>query len=124
MNEPQAWTAIGVLAAALVGLITVTTQLMMRTIATQFTAISHRLDDGFEILGTRITSLQTEMTLKFENVEGRMGRIEDRMDQLDGRMDQLDGRMDRLDGRIDRLEKKVDDIDRDVQAISRRVFPE
>lgn len=105
MNEPQVWTLIGVFAASMVGMITVMTQLMMRTLSAKFDTVNERID-----------GLRTEMVLRFDSVEGRMDRLENRMDRLENRMD-------RLETRVERIEKRVDDIDRDVQAISKRVFP-
>lgn len=99
MTEPQVWTLIGVFAATMVGVVTVMTQLMMRTM----TSI------GAE-LGTRIESLRTHMDIRFTALEGRMDRIE--------------GRMDRIENRMDRIELRVEGLDRDVQALTRRVFPD
>lgn len=48
MAEPQIWTALGILAAALITPITVTTQSTMRTITAQF------------------EGLRTEMVLRFD----------------------------------------------------------
>lgn len=99
MNDPQTWTALGILTAAILGVITLSTQLMMRTITGQ------------------LTGLRSEMGVRFDDVDRRM-------DRLEGRMDRLEGRMDRIENRMDGIEKRVEGIDRDVQAISKRVFPE
>ena len=110
MTEPQIWAALGVLAAALVGMIAVVTQLMMRLIGTQFTSLRNELS-------SEISGLRTEMILRFEQVDLRF-------EQVDRRFEQVDRRFEEVDRRFERLEKQVDSLDRDVQAISKRVFPE
>lgn len=106
MTEVQIWTVIGVLAAALTATITVSTQLMMRTI----TAL--------------IGGLQTEMVLRFQRVDGQFEAVDRRFEQVDQRFEQVDQRLERLDQRVGKLEQRVDDIDRDVQAIARHIFPD
>jgi hypothetical protein len=44
MNEAQVWTAIGVLAAALAGTVTVVTTLFLRVIRTEFAVVHIKLD--------------------------------------------------------------------------------
>ncbi len=65
MNEPQIWTVIGVFAATLVGLIAIITQLFMRSISDQFTA------------------LRTEMILRFEHQDEKFERMEKQLEGLD-----------------------------------------
>lgn len=79
VTEPQIWAAIGVLAAALAGTITVTTQMMMRTFAAQVATI-----------GAKVDGLQTEMVLRFERVDERVERIESRLGSVEHRLDGLD----------------------------------
>lgn len=121
MNEPQIWTIIGVLAATMIGLITLITQLFMRQMTTQFevlrSELGTKIDLTAERLDTRITSLSTEMVLRFEQVDQRF-------EQVDRRLGNLELRVGTLEGQVERLDRKVDDIDRDVQGIVKRVFPE
>ncbi len=95
-SKPQIWTALGILAAALVGVITVMTQLMLRS----FHSLTNHFDTLFASLRSElkadISGLRTEMVLRFEQV----------------------------DRRFVHLETKVENLERDVQAISKRVFPE
>lgn len=79
MTEPQVWTLIGVFAATMVGVVTVMTQLMMRTITS--------IGSG---LATRIEALQTHMDIRFTALESRMDRIENRIDRLETRVDGID----------------------------------
>ncbi|MBL5974631.1 MAG: hypothetical protein D3X82_12945 [Candidatus Leucobacter sulfamidivorax] len=89
MTEPQVWTALGVLAAALAGVITVTTQLMTRHMAALF------------------SGLRTEMVLRFEHLEGHMDRFETRMDRFESRMDRLEKRVDGIDRDVQAISKRV-----------------
>ncbi|MFD4420873.1 hypothetical protein ACFWN7_05140 [Agromyces sp. NPDC058484] len=98
LTEPQIWAVIGVLAASLVGTITLTTQLMMRAVSAQ------------------IGGLRNEMVARFEHVDRRF-------EQVDRRFERVEDRLDRFEERMGRLEHRVDAIDRDVQAIARKVFP-
>ena len=104
MTEPQAWTMLGILAAAFAGTIAITTQLMMRTIETQFSSLGERFESvrrelKADIAGThariygtdakiegtdakilstheRIEGLRTEIVLRFEQVDRRFARLE------------------------------------------------
>jgi len=89
MTEPQVWTALGVLAAALVGVIAVTTQLMMRHMASLF------------------SGLRTEMVLRFEHLDESMDRFETRMDRFETRMDRLEKRVDGIDRDVQAISKRV-----------------
>jgi predicted PurR-regulated permease PerM len=99
MTEPQVWTMIGVMVAALVAILTIVAQSFQRSIA----ALGDRMDAKFETVNARFDGLHAEMMLRF---------------------DLVDRRFEQVDQRFERLEKQVSDLDRDVQAISKRVFPE
>jgi hypothetical protein len=97
----------GVLAATLVGFVTLVIQLLTRTISAQFDgvaarfeAIDAKFEAKFEAVDRRFEALHAEMVLRFEHQERA------------------------FDERFSRLETKLEGLDRDVQAISRRVFPE
>lgn len=72
MTEAQVWAVIGVLAASFIGTITVTTQLMMRTISAQ------------------IGGPRNEMTARFEKVDVRFAEVDRRLDRIENRFDGLD----------------------------------
>ncbi|MGD9606943.1 MAG: hypothetical protein AB7V10_05620 [Leucobacter sp.] len=99
MTEPQIWTVIGVLAAALASTLTFSAQATLRA----------------------INSLRTEMVLRFQRVDENFGA---RFERVEERIDRVDASIERLDTRVGNLEKRVDDIDRDVQAIARHIFPD
>lgn len=117
LNEPQIWTALGILAAALVGVITVMTQFMLRS----FHSLTNHFDTLFTSLRSElkadISGLRTEMVLRFEQVDRRFQEVDRRFEQVDQRFEQVDRR-------FVHLETQVENLERDVQAISKRVFPE
>lgn len=131
LTEPQTWAALGILAAAFVGMITVTTQFMMRSITQIGSGLTTQMDGLRREIGTDIGSLRTEMVLRFEQVDRqfeqvdrRFEQVDRRFEQVDQRFEQVDRRFEQMDERFDRLQKQVDGLDDDVQAISKRVFPE
>lgn len=65
MTEVQTWAALGILAVALVGMITLVTTLLGRTITAQF------------------TGLRGEMNARFDAVDVRFAAMNDRIDNLD-----------------------------------------
>jgi hypothetical protein len=106
VTEPQIWTALGILAAALTGTIALSTQLMMRTISAQFATVN-----------TKIEGLQTEMIVRFESVDRRF-------EQVDRRFEEVDRRFVGIEKRLDRVEHRLDGLDGDVQALTKRLLPE
>lgn len=65
MTEPQVWTVIGVLAAALFGTITVVTSVLTHTITVQ------------------IGGLRAEMVARFDAVDARFETVNARLEALD-----------------------------------------
>lgn len=127
MTEPQIWTALGILAAALITLITVTTQSMMRTITAQFEGLKtemilrfERVDDKFD----RVDEQFKRVDEQFKRVDERFEQVEKRFEQVDQRFEQVDQRFEKLEGRLGRVESAVTAFDRDVQTIVQRVFPD
>lgn len=112
MTDAQIWTVIGVLAAALIGTITVTTQLMMRTITAQIGGLRNEMTVRFE-----------KVDLQFEAVDRRFETVDRRFEAVDRRFDGMDQRLGRVESRLDRVETRLDGFGRDIQAITRRVFP-
>jgi hypothetical protein len=83
--EAQAWTAIGLLAATLVG--------------------------ALFYLGNRMDSLGARLDSRIDDLAGR---LDSRIDGLAGRIDGLDTRIDGLSGRIDGLSLRVEDQGRQL----------
>lgn len=79
MNDAEIWTIIGVLTAALFGVIGIVTQ--------SFTRVLHaevgRLDARFD-------KLEGVMNVRFTAVEQRLDRVETRLDRVETRLDNLD----------------------------------
>lgn len=65
MNEPQIWAALGILAAAFAAMITVTTQLLVRTI-----------HSSTATLQVDIARLRTELDLRFTGLQAQMDGLD------------------------------------------------
>ena len=120
MTEPQIWTIIAVLVAALGAIVTIVTQSFNRSI----TALGEKMDAKFDGLRTEMVLRFERVDERFEQVDQRFEQVDRRFEQVDRRFEQVDGRFEQVDQRFERLEKRVDGLDRDVQAIAKRVFPE
>lgn len=72
MTEVQTWAALGILAAALVGVITLVTTLLGRTITAQFMGLRGEMNARFDAVGTR-----------FDAVDVRFDAMNVRIDNLD-----------------------------------------
>lgn len=107
MSEPQIWAALGILAAACVGMVTVTTQLLMRAIASVTTTLQGE-----------ISSLRNETKVEFACVRGEIVSLRNETKT------EIAGLRTELDLRFTGLQTQIDGLDRDVQAITKRVFPE
>lgn len=105
MTDPQVWTLIGGFLAALIALITIMTQLMMRSIQ----AIGDSIGYQVETVGERVNAVRNEMNFRFTEVERQMHG--------------LDKRIDGIEVQVKRIDKRVEGIDRDVQALMKRDFP-
>ena len=65
MNEPRIWAALGILAAAFAAMITVTTQLLLRTIPSSTATLQ-----------VEIASLRTELDLRFTGLQAQMDGLD------------------------------------------------
>lgn len=99
MTEPQVWTLIGVFAAALVGMITFTTQIMWRSINAQF-------DSSRREMRSEFAAVRSETAAQFESVRSEMA-----------------AHRSETAAQLESLRVQVSHLDRDVEALSRRVFP-
>ena len=94
LTEPQTWTTIGVLAATLLGTITLVSTMLMRTITAQIGGLRGEMVSGFSSIRSEIGGLRAEMNARFEAV----------------------------DARFDTVNTKIEGIDRDVQLLMNREF--
>ena len=53
----------------------------------------------------------TDVSHKFEQVDGRLAHIDVRLDRVDVRLDHIDVRLDRIDGRLDHIDVRLDHIE-------------
>lgn len=112
MSDPQAWTLIGVFAAAILGGLTLVTTMLTRVIRA-------------EIGGVRaeIGGLRGEVSARFGGLRGELaGQIGDLRGEVMGQIGDLRGEVAGLHTRFDSLERRVDNLDTDVQAITDRLW--
>ena len=110
-KEAQIWAALGILAAAFAAMITVTTELLMRT--------SH---SSTATLQVDIARLRTETKLEISSLRNETkSEISGLRNETKTEIASL---RTELDLRFTGLQAQMDGLDRDVQAITKRVFPE
>jgi hypothetical protein len=113
VNEPQIWTVIGVLAAALFGGLTVITQLILRTLQAEIGSARTEIGSLRTGLGGEIGSLRTELG-------GEIGSLRT---ELGGEISSLRTELRSEIGALrDITEVRFESLDRDVQALTRHVF--
>ncbi|MFZ1362884.1 MAG: hypothetical protein WAS05_08115 [Candidatus Nanopelagicales bacterium] len=98
MNEPQVWTIIWVLAAALFGMMTLMSTMCTRVIRSEIGRI-----EGM------INGLEGKFDGKFEAIEAKFEIIEVKFDAIDRRFDAVDARFDNLDRDVQYLIKREAD---------------
>ncbi len=98
MNEPQVWTLLGVFAAALFGMLTLTTTVFLRVIRAEIGSVRTELRSGFG---------------------GLRGEFRGELAELRG---ELRGELGELRGELTTLHHRVDSLDRDLQALVKRSF--
>ena len=105
MTEPQTWTTIGVLAAALLGTITLVSTMLMRTITAQIGG-----------LRGEIGGLRGEMVSGFSSIRSEL------RSEIGGLRAEMNARFEAVDARFDTVNTKIEGIDRDVQLLMNREF--
>ena len=119
LTEPQTWTTIGVLAAALLGTITLVSTMLMRTITAQIGGLRG------EIGGLRgeISGLHGEMGgLRGEMVSGFSSVRSELRSEIGGLRAEMNARFEAVDARFDTVNTKIEGLDRDVQLLMNREF--
>jgi hypothetical protein len=76
LTEPQTWTSIGVLAAALVGSLTLVMTMLIRTMTTQFASVHSEIGSLRSELVSEIRGMRAEMNARFETVNTRLNALE------------------------------------------------
>ena len=105
LTEPQTWTTIGVLAATLLGTITLVSTMLMRTITAQIGG-----------LRGEIGGLRGEMVSGFSSVRSEL------RSEIGGLRAEMNARFEAVDARFDTVNTKIEGIDRDVQLLMNREF--
>ncbi|MFZ2964557.1 MAG: hypothetical protein WA006_07740 [Rhodoglobus sp.] len=76
LTEAQTWTVIATLSAALLGMITVVTTVLMRTIGAQIGSLRSEMISGLDGVRSEIGGLRAEMNARFETVGVRMDSLD------------------------------------------------
>lgn len=98
VTEPQIWTIIGVLAATLVGMVTLTLTVTHQTIV------------------NAIGGLRGELLGEMKGLRGELNG------EINGLRSEMNARFDAVNSRFDAVNTRIDALDRDVQAIAGEVF--
>ncbi|WP_285135754.1 hypothetical protein [Microbacterium sp. lyk4-40-TSB-66] len=112
MTEPQVWVLIGTFAAAVLGGMTFSTNLIMGSLTKVITANTDRLEARIDALRTetvsefqvtrfRIDSVETGLTAKIDSVEARL------TSQIESVESRLRGDMARIDSDVTAIAKRV-----------------
>ena len=72
MNEPQVWAALGVLAAALASMITITTTSFSRTMQN----LGARMDAKFDAVDAKFAALREVMDVRFSSIERHLDGLD------------------------------------------------
>ncbi len=120
MNEPQVWTVIGVLAAALFGGLTVITQLVLRTLQAEIGSVRTEIGSVRTDLRAEIGSLRTELRTEIDSLRTEL-RTEIDSVRTELRSEVASVRVE-IGALRDITETRFESLDRDVQALTRHVF--
>ena len=87
MNEPQVWTLIGVFAAVMLGGMSLTTTLIMRSTTSAIDGLRAEMTGGLAGLRAEMTgghaALRAEMNARFDGVDARLDATDARIAHLD-----------------------------------------
>lgn len=76
MDDPQIWTLIGVFAAIMLGGMTLTTTLIMRTTTTAVEGLRGEMNGRFDAVRAEINGLRGEMNARFDTVETKIEHLD------------------------------------------------
>ena len=121
-KEAQIWAALGILAAAFAAMITVTTQLLVRTIHSSTATLQVDIARLRTETKLEISSLRNETK---SEISGLRNETKTEIASLRNETkSEIASLRTELDLRFTGLQAQMDGLDRDVQAITKRVFPE
>ncbi len=123
--EAQAWTAIGVLAATLLGALFYLGQ-RIDGLGGRIDGLGGRLDARIDGLDARMDGLGGRLDARIDGLDARIdvlgGRLDARIDGLGGRLAGLEDRLDaRLDGLEGHLEERLGGFASDLRENSSRI---
>ena len=126
LTEPQTWTTIGVLAATLLGTITLVSTMLMRTITAQIGGLRGEIsglqgqiggvDGQIGGLHGEIGGLRGEMVSGFSSIRSEL------RSEIGGLRAEMTARFEAVDARFDTVNTKIEGLDRDVQLLMNREF--
>lgn len=109
MTEPQAWTLIGVFAAAMFGTMTLMSTMFLRTMQNGFDSVRTEFRTEFDSVRTEFrnefASVRTEFRNEFASVRAESG-----------------SEFANVRTEIRAIHDRIDHLDRDVSAIYRHIF--
>ncbi|UGS25897.1 hypothetical protein K8F61_14765 [Microbacterium resistens] len=111
MNDPQIWTLIGVFAAVMAGGLTLLLRQNERIIASLRSELTARFD-----------GLEGRMDARFEAMDARFEAVDARFEAIDARLEAIDARFTTMDVRLDSIERRLDDLDGEVAHLARRFW--
>lgn len=118
MNEPQIWTALGILAAAFASMVVIVTQLLTRTISAQFQTLGEKIDKVDLRLSEKIDKVDLTLGEKIERVDLTLGEKIERVDlTLGEKIDKVDLK---FTEKINGLDERFKTIDERFKAIDAR----
>ncbi len=100
MNDPQIWVLIGTFSTVLIGVLTLTLSLTLRTVRAEVGKVRH------ELLG-EIGEVRHELRGEIRALGADIARVEGVMN-----------------ARFETVDRRLDGLDRDVTALTRRVMGE
>jgi hypothetical protein len=109
LTEAQTWATIGALSAALIGMITVVTSVLMRTITVQIGSLRHEMVGGFEGGRHEVDNLRNEMVRGFDGLRAEF-------------RSEIGGLRVEMNARFEVVDTRFESLDRDVQALANKVF--
>jgi hypothetical protein len=137
MTEPQVWVLIGTFAAAVLGGMTFSTNLIMGSLTKVITANTDRLEaridalrhetvSEIQVTRFKIDSVEAGLTAKIDSVEaGLTAKIVSVEAGLTAKIESVEARLtSQIEGVESRLRGDMARIDSDVTAIAKRVWTE
>lgn len=76
VNDPQIWTLIGVFTAVMLGAMTITTTMIMRSMSYAIGGLRGELNGRFDGLRGEMLGLRGEMNARFDTVETKIEHLD------------------------------------------------